>query len=501
MNDIPIRTKQLKVGLEIHVELQTRSKMFTRTPNVAHPDFEGAEPNTLVDPVVAALPGTLPVMNKSAVEMSMLVGLALGCEISRFSKWDRKNYYYPDLPKGYQISQYDLPLCEGGSFTINSVSGAPRRIGITRAHLEEDTGKLGHELPGGRPFQGSLVDLNRAGTPLLEIVTEPDFDDGRDVVHFAQELRSLCRFLGVTQGVMQRGHMRFEPNINLEMELEDGRLIKTPIVEVKNLNSFRAVLGAIEYEYERQEQAWREDGREMGPGAKATRGWDDEKLVTLLQREKEDAHDYRYFPDPDLVPVVVDDAWLEEVRTRLPELPAARRIRYVEEFGLREKDADVLLDERPVVDFFEAIVDAPDSGGDASAVCKLLLNQVGKIANERGCRTDQLGISVEQIAQVIALRRENEIGAQSIDPLLGLLVESESAARKVAEEAGMIVVLDESQLEDWCQAAIEANEQAADDIRNGKMAAIGRLMGHVMKSSGGSADAKAVQAKLKELLS
>ena len=501
MNDIPIRTKQLKVGLEIHVELQTRSKMFTRTPNVAHPDFEGAEPNTLVDPVVAALPGTLPVMNKSAVEMSMLVGLALGCEISRFSKWDRKNYYYPDLPKGYQISQYDLPLCLGGAFTINSVSGAPRRIGITRAHLEEDTGKLGHELPGGRPFQGSLVDLNRAGTPLLEIVTEPDFDDGRDVVQFAQELRSLCRFLGVTQGVMQRGHMRFEPNINLEMELEDGRSVKTPIVEVKNLNSFRAVLGAIEYEYERQEQAWREDGREMGPGAKATRGWDDEKLVTILQREKEDAHDYRYFPDPDLVPVVVDDAWLEEVRSRLPELPAARRVRYVKEFGLREKDADVLLDERPVVEFFEAILDVPESGGDAPAVCKLLLNQAAKIANERGCRIDQLGISVEQIAQVIALRRENEIGAQSIDPLLGLLVESEAVARTVAEEAGMIVVLDESQLEDWCRAAIEANEQAAEDIRNGKMAAIGRLMGHVMKSSGGSADAKAVQAKLKELLS
>ena len=501
MNDIPIRTKQLKVGLEIHVELQTRSKMFTRTPNVAHPDFENAEPNTLVDPVVAALPGTLPVMNKAAVEMSMLVGLALECEVSSFSKWDRKNYYYPDLPKGYQISQYDLPLCLNGSFTITSVSGEPREIGITRAHLEEDTGKLGHELPGGRSYQGSLVDLNRAGTPLLEIVTEPDFNDAKDVVIFAQELRSLCRFLGVTQGVMQRGHMRFEPNINLEMELENGSKVCTPIVEVKNLNSFRAVLGAIEFEYERQEQAWRKDGREMGPGTKATRGWDDEKLVTLLQREKEDAHDYRYFPDPDLVPVIVDDAWLQEVRAQLPELPAARRVRYIGEYGLREKDANALLEERAVVDFFEAIVAAPTSGGNASVVCKLLLNQMAKISNERGCRVDQLGVGVDQVAELISMRQENQIGAQSIEPLLELLIKTDDSTRSVAEEAGMIVVLDDTQLEEWCRAAIDANEQAAEDVRSGKMAAIGRLMGHVMKSSGGSADAKVVQAKLKEMLS
>ena len=238
----------------------------------------------------------------------------------------------------------------------------------------------------------------------------------------------------------------------------------------------------------------------MGPGAKATRGWDDEKLVTVLQREKEDAHDYRYFPDPDLVPVIVDDAWLDEVRARLPELPAAKRARYLDEYGLREKDANALLEERQVVDFFEAIVEQPASGGDASAVCKLLLNQMAKLANERGCRVDELGVGVAQVAELIAMRVENQIGAQSIEPLLELLTTSDASARTVADEAGMIVVLDESQLEEWCRAAIEANEQAADDVRNGKMAAIGRLMGHVMKSSGGSADAKVVQAKLRELL-
>ena len=495
-----IISKRLKVGLEIHVELQTRSKMFTRTPNVAHPDFENSAPNTLVDPVVAALPGTLPVMNRAAVEMSMLVGLALECEIARFSKWDRKNYYYPDLPKGYQISQFDLPLCHDGQFMIRSSSGEERRIGIVRAHLEEDTGKLGHELPGGGRFQGSLVDLNRAGTPLLEIVTHPDFDDAQDVVTFGQDLRQLCRFLGVTQGVMQRGHMRFEPNINLEMDLEDGRTICTPIVEVKNLNSFRAVRGAIEHEYERQETAWREDGRVMGPGAKATRGWDDEKLVTVLQREKEDAHDYRYFPDPDLVPVVVDDAWLETVRSRLIELPAAKRTRYIDTLGVRPADADALLEEPDTASYFEQVAMESASAGESPAVAKLILNQVAKRSNEAGLPPSRLGTSPEQLAGVLELRRLNELGAQSIDALLTLLETSDGSAREVAEQAGLLVVLDDSQLEAWCASAIEANEQAANDVRGGKVAALGRLTGHVMKSARGSADAKAVQAKLLEML-
>jgi len=501
MSGVAIRSKSLKVGLEIHVELKTRSKMFTRTPNVAHPDFEDAAPNTLVDPVVAALPGTLPVMNRVAVEMSMLVGLALHCDIARFSKWDRKNYYYPDLPKGYQISQYDLPLCHDGWHMIQSASGEEHRVGIIRAHLEEDTGKLGHELPGGHRYSGSLVDLNRAGTPLLEIVTHPDFDNADDVVTFAQDLRNLCRFLGVTQGVMQRGHMRFEPNINLEMTLEDGREVCTPIVEVKNLNSFRALSGAIEYEYVRQEKAWLEDGIEMGPGAKSTRGWDDEKLVTVLQREKEDAHDYRYFPDPDLVPVIVDDAWLESVQSQLPELPAVRRERYMSTFGLRAKDADALLDERGLADFFEASAATLEEESGAGALAKLLLNQAAKRANEAGCFAHELGIAPEQMAGVVALRAGNEIGAQSIDALLALLEESDDPTRAVAESGGLLVVLDESQLEAWCQDAIQNNEQAADDVRNGKMAAIGRLVGHVMKLSKGSVDAQAVQAKLRDLLS
>ena len=276
-----IAKSSLKVGLEIHIELATRTKMFTRVPNAAHPAHFDEEPNTLIDPVVCALPGSLPVMNKAAVEMSMMVGLALGCGIARFSKWDRKNYYYPDLPKGYQISQYDLPLCHDGRVEIPAAAGGTRAIGIIRAHLEEDTGKLGHELPGGHHYAGSLVDLNRAGTPLLEIVTAPDFDSAADVVAFAQELRGICRFLGVTEGIMQKGHMRFEPNINVIAELEDGTVVKTPVVEVKNLNSFKALRGAIEYELGAQLDRWREDGKVMGPGAKSTRGWEDRKSTRL----------------------------------------------------------------------------------------------------------------------------------------------------------------------------------------------------------------------------
>ncbi|MFZ9916480.1 MAG: Asp-tRNA(Asn)/Glu-tRNA(Gln) amidotransferase subunit GatB, partial [Phycisphaerales bacterium] len=365
----------------MHIELATRTKMFTRVPNAAHPSHYDEEPNTLIDPVVCALPGALPVMNKAAVEMSMMVGLALGCSIARYSKWDRKNYYYPDRPKGYQISQYDLPLCHDGRVEIPAAAGGVREIGIIRAHLEEDTGKLGHELPGGFHYAGSLVDLNRAGTPLLEVVTAPDFDRADDVVTFAEELRNICRFLGVTEGIMQKGHMRFEPNINMVLELDDGSVVKTPVVEVKNLNSFRAVKGAIEHEMVRQVEEWRATGRVMGRGMKSTRGWDDVAMKTVLQREKEDAHDYRYFPEPDLVPVEVSDAWLAEVQSRLPELPLARRARYAASYGLSEIDALNIVGERDTCFFFEATVAAAVGTGafkaekDAGyAAGKLLLN-------------------------------------------------------------------------------------------------------------------------------
>ena len=492
-----VRSVRLKVGLEIHVELATRSKMFTRAGSPGNPEFYDREPNSLVTPTVAALPGTLPVMNRRAVEMSMMVGMALGCSIARRSKWDRKNYYYPDLPKGYQISQYDMPLCHDGAFDLPVAGGGTKRIGIIRAHLEEDTGKLGHELPGGFHYEGSLVDLNRAGTPLLEIVTAPDFDSAADVVAFAQELRSVCRFLGVTEGIMQKGHMRFEPNINVIIELEDGTVVKTPVVEVKNLNSFKAVKGAIEYEAAAQVDRWREDGKVMGPNAKSTRGWDDVKCVTVLQREKEDAHDYRYFPDPDLVPVMVDDAWRERVRAEIPELPLARRARYVGTYGLEEKDAAALVEDREPCIYFESCV--AELGGTAKAgyaAGKFLLNQLAKRANELGCGLHAAGLTAKQVAGIVNLRESGALGAQNVDALVAAIAGTPDDAKAAAEKAGLLVVRDDAALDGWIDQAIAANEQAAADVRAGKMAAIGRIVGSVMKLAGGKVDAKTVNERI-----
>jgi aspartyl-tRNA(Asn)/glutamyl-tRNA(Gln) amidotransferase subunit B len=503
-----IVSTQLKIGMEIHVELATRSKMFTRAANVAHPAHYDAEPNSLVDAVVLALPGTLPVMNRRAVEMSIMVGLALGCDIARESKWDRKNYFYPDLPKGYQISQYDLPLCFDGELAFVDHDGTEKAVGIIRAHLEEDAGKLGHELPGGAPSDGTLVDLNRAGTPLLEIVTHPDLTSADDAVIFAQELRNICRFLGVTEGVMQRGHMRFEPNINVIIHTDDGRVHATPIVEIKNLNSFRSLRGAIEHEYARQIDEWKETGQVMGRGLKSTRGWDDAREVTFLQRAKEDEHDYRYFPEPDLPPVIVSDEWRERIRAAVPELPIERQRRYMSAYELSRKDAQALTAERGLCYFFEACMAAIDETTELAAndpavgrqCAKLLLNAGAKRANERNGGIDELGISPAQIAALIELRERNLVGSTAAETLFDLLCETNDDARNVAEAHGLLQVRDDSQLDAWIEAAIKAEPKSAEDFAAGKDAAIGRLMGAVMKTSSGAADAKAVREKLIEKL-
>jgi len=516
-----IKSVELKVGLEVHVELATRTKMFTRAPSPAHPDYDDSPPNTLIDPLVLGLPGALPVMNREAVEMSMLVGLALGCEIAEFTKWDRKSYYYPDLPKNYQISQYDLPLCYDGSVYIplpptpdqDDEHERRKRIGIIRAHLEEDSGKLLHELPGGHAIDYSIVDFNRAGTPLLEIVTQPDFENADEVVAFAQFLRNICRFLGVSEGVMQKGHMRFEPNINTIITLDDGHIVKTPIVEIKNLNSFRSLRGAIEYEFKEQPQRWKKDGKEMGPGAKSTRGWDDVKCVTLLQREKEDAHDYRYFPDPDLVPVKVSREWKEKVRQRLPELPHTRAHRYIHDYALHAKEAAALTDERDVCLFYEETVEAivqavpgvlSDRAGRLAA--NMILQQGAKRANEQAVLVNELGITPGQIAEIVKLREEDKIGSSAADELFGLLCEDASLRtvniETLAEQRNLIQVRDEGQLDAWIDEVLAdpANAKTVEDVKGGKMAAIGRLVGGVMKRSGGAADAKAVRERLEEKL-
>src|SRR5277367_2290751 len=334
MSDRRAQSVRLLVGMEIHVQLATKSKMFTGAANAF-----GAEPNSLVDEQVLGLPGVLPVMNKRAVEYAIKAGLALGCKIARHTKWDRKSYYYPDLPKNYQISQYDLPLCYEGEFDLTLKDGSLRKVRIRRAHLEEDAGKLMHDAPGGYKIDWSIVDLNRAGTPLLEIVTEPDLSSGEEVATFGQELQKLVQFLGVSHAQMQMGHMRFEPNINVHITDSNGVVHKTAITEIKNLNSFSVLQRATDYEVQRQIQDWIETG---SLGAKSTYGWDEPSQSTWKQRDKEQAHDYRYFPDPDLVPVQVSDAWLSELKSQVGELPAARRKRYAEKLGLKPADAGIL---------------------------------------------------------------------------------------------------------------------------------------------------------------
>lgn len=536
-----IRGVRLKVGMEVHVELSTRTKVFSRSPSIAARGFDEAAhgPNSCVDEVVLGLPGALPVLNAEAVRLSVLVGLALGCRIATRTRWDRKSYFYPDMPKNYQVSQYDLPLCFDGSVDLvwgggGEVGGAAgagaeaartSRIGIVRAHLEEDAGKLLHEAPGGHAIDYSIVDYNRAGTALLEIVTQPDFGDADEVVAFCQWLRGVVRFVGASEGVMQKGHVRFEPNINVVLTLDDGRTVATPVVEVKNLNSFKSVRGAIEHELREQPGRWVREGREFGPGTKQTRGWDDARGATYVMREKEDAHDYRYFPEPDLLPLTIDAAWVEGVRASLPELPSARAARYERDFGLGRKEALALVDEREVCELFEAsVAEATARGVVASRAGKqaanVLLQWGQRRANERTSERQrgqaneregaagagvapvllsELGITARSVGALAHLREDGRLSNTNGDELFGLLCEEstrERDAEELAQERGLLIIRDEGAIESWVRGAIAEQAKAADDVRAGKDAAIGRLVGAAMKLSGGKGDAAELRQRI-----
>ncbi|HHK42476.1 MAG TPA: Asp-tRNA(Asn)/Glu-tRNA(Gln) amidotransferase subunit GatB, partial [Planctomycetaceae bacterium] len=331
------------VGLEVHVQLKTRTKLFCRCPTTF-----GAPPNTQTCPVCTGMPGALPKINRRAVELAVLAGMALNCEIPRFTKWDRKNYFYPDLPKGYQISQYDLPVSRDGYLEIEDAKGRfePKRVGIIRAHLEEDAGKSMHDEAAGEA--DSRIDLNRTGTPLLEIVSQPDMASPAEAKAYLTELKLLMEYLGVSDCNMQEGSLRVDANVNLHIETEEG-LVATPIVEVKNMNSFRAVERALEFEARRQYEEFLRTGRKLGEVPKQTRGWDDQREVTVAQREKEESSDYRYFPDPDLVPVVWSEEELAEIRARMGARPAEVRACLVAEAGLSAYDAGVLVQQGPAM--------------------------------------------------------------------------------------------------------------------------------------------------------
>lgn len=497
------------IGMEIHVQLATESKMFTGAANVAYPgNFEKgvAAPNSMVDAVVMGMPGVLPVINKRAVEMSMMVGVALGCKIGGMTKWDRKSYYYPDLPKNYQISQYDLPLCGEGGIDLPLADGSLKHIRILRAHLEEDAGKLLHE--GNAEL--SQVDLNRAGTPLLEIVTQPDLTSAEEARLFGEELRRICRYLGVSQGIMQQGHMRFEPNINLHITYE-GKVYKTPITECKNLNSFRAVEGACDYEIQRQMAEWISNGRKQMPMVKSTMGWDDDKKQTIKQREKEEAQDYRYFPDPDLVPVIVEQAWVDRIAKDVVELPIQRRKRYMADYGATAKEAMLLVEERSVAELFEG---ALAKGGVARRVLNTMLGVGAKAANERASAEGRavlisdLPVQAGQYAELSRLIEEGTISATAAGTVFEELLKGPAGGdggtvKAVAERLGVIQVRDAGATEAWVDAALAANPEAVDGYKNNpkkKQACMGFLRGAVMKASAGKADPKLVGALLEKKL-
>jgi aspartyl-tRNA(Asn)/glutamyl-tRNA(Gln) amidotransferase subunit B len=486
-----VKSYKVLIGLEIHVQLATNTKMFTGVANGAT-NF-GAKPNSLVDAQILGLPGVLPVMNKKAVEYSIKVGLALACKIAKFTKWDRKSYYYPDLPKNYQISQYDLPLCYEGEFTLPG--DEPRLIRIRRAHLEEDAGKLLHEAPGGFPIDHSIVDLNRAGTPLLEIVTEPDFSTPKQIALFAQELQKIVQYLGVSEGQMQMGHMRFEPNINVHITDAQGSVHKTAITEIKNLNSFSVLERATAYEIQRQINEWVDTG---SLGKKSTYGWDEKSQSTFHQRDKEEANDYRYFPDPDLVPVEVSDEWLTELKAQVGEMPAVRKARYVSALGLNDKDATILTSDRQSGDFFEELV---SKGVEAKRACNLM-EALREMSNEKGAKLVDLGLNASQVAEVGQLVMSGKIAASkeiTKQILIAVASRPEESAEDVAKGLDLLQSTDTGAVDAAVDAVIAANPKIVADFKGGKQAAIGSLVGQVMKSTKGL-NPKLVQERLRSKL-
>lgn len=490
------------IGLEIHVQLATRTKMFCGCPL----EF-GAPPNSRVCPVCGGLPGALPVINRQAFEFAVRTALALNCRIAPLTKWDRKSYYYPDLPKNYQISQYDLPLGSDGRFEVPATTGGnapgaegaaasgPRAVRIRRAHLEEDAGKNTHE-----GLDHTRVDLNRAGTPLLEIVTEPDLANADETHAFCVELQRLVRHLGVSEADMQNGHMRFEPNVNVAI-LFEGREYRTPISEIKNLNSFRHVHDAVAYEIRRQVAAWEADhDYTLDKLGKMNFGWDDVRGATEFQRGKEEAHDYRYFPDPDLTPVTVDEAWLGELRRGMCELPLTRVSRYVEQYGLARIDADNLAADRESADLFDAAV---ATGGDARTLARQFLSFWAAEANRRQATIAGLGVEAAHMADLARLVHDGLINATTAAAVASMLIERRQSPTAIVEAEGMLQVRDADAMERWVNEAISANPKAWSDAKGNRkkaQAALGFIRGQVMKLSAGKADPRMVSALLEKKL-
>ncbi len=466
------------IGLEIHAELATRSKIYCSCSTKF-----GADVNTQTCPICTGMPGVLPVLNRKVVDYAIAAGLAMNCEITEYGKQDRKNYFYPDLPKAYQTSQYDLPICEKGYLDIEA-DGSVRRIGITRIHIEEDAGKLIHDRLSG----ASLVDYNRCGVPLIEIVTEPDMRSPEEARAFLEKVKTILEYTGVSDCKMQEGSLRCDVNLSVR---PIGQAKFGTRTEMKNINSFSAAFRAMEAERRRQIEVIEAGGEVV----QATRRWDDSRSESYEMRSKEEAHDYRYFPEPDLVPIVIDKAWVERIRKDLPELPDERRARYVSALGLSEYDARVLTASKYISDYFESTVAL---GAPAKTAANVIMGDIARIMHER--ETEVIPFEPSYLTKAIALYTEGEVSSGALKRIIEALFEEEKDPRRIAEENGLIQVSDEAALMPIVRKIIDENPRAVEELRAGKGKAMGFFVGQAMRLSGGSANPSLVGKLVKDLL-
>lgn len=460
---------EIVMGLEVHAELSTKTKIFCSCPT----EF-GGEPNTHCCPICMAMPGTLPVLNEKVVEYAVKAGLATNCEISRDSKNDRKNYFYPDLPKAYQISQFDKPLCENGYVEIEDDNGEKKQIRLERIHIEEDAGKLNHNEFGG----GSLVDLNRAGVPLIEIVSKPDLRTSSEVEKYLRKIKSILEYIEVSDCKMQEGSLRADVNVSVRKK---GATEFGTRTEMKNMNSFRSIVRAIEYEANRQIDLIEEGG----VVEQTTLRWDDVSGRTFSMRDKEDAQDYRYFPDPDLVAIRLSEEYIENIKNNLPELPESRKARYIDDFGLSEKDANLLTSSKYLSDLFEG---AQELCKNAKAVANWILSDISRILNEKEMEADQIPFNAEKLAKVIELIDKGTISSAIAKKVVVELFENPRDPEVIIKENGWIQISDEGAIKEVVLKVLEANPQSVADYKGGKDKALGFLVGQAMKETKGKAN-------------
>ena len=459
---------EVVIGLEVHCELSTKTKIFCSCPT----EF-GGEPNTHCCPICMAMPGTLPVLNEKVVEYAVKAGLATNCTISKNSKNDRKNYFYPDLPKAYQISQYDMPLCQNGHVDIEDENGEKKTIRILRIHIEEDAGKLNHDEFAG----GSLVDLNRAGVPLIEMVSEPDLRSSGEAERYLRKLKSILEYIEVSDCKMQEGSLRADVNVSVH---KPGEPLGTR-TEMKNMNSFRSIVRGIEYEIERQIDVI-EDG---GVVEQETLRWDDVSGKTFPMRDKEDAQDYRYFPDPDLVAIKLSDEYIENIKKTLPELPESRKERYLTEYGLSEKDANIITSSKYLSDLFEQ---ASKICNNPKAVNNWIISDISRILNETEMEPIQIPFDSKQLAKLVILIDKGTISSSIAKKVLVEMFEHPRDPEDIIDEKGWVQISDENAIKEVVLKILENNPQSIADYKAGKQKALGFLVGQAMKETRGKAN-------------